>query len=99
MEVSRREFLRYASGAGAGTALGGIVGLGLTLAPARAKAQRLRIKDSRTVPSICPRAFICSVMSAEAGAAVTAQVSAAAMRRLELMERSRRTPGALGDIQ
>jgi formate dehydrogenase major subunit len=58
MEVSRREFLRYASGAGAGTALGGIVGLGLTLAPARAKAQRLRIKDSRTVPSICP---FCSV--------------------------------------
>ena len=54
MEVSRREFIRYASGAGAGTALGGLVGLGLTLAPARAKAQLLRIKDSRTVPSICP---------------------------------------------
>ena len=58
MEVSRREFLRYAAGAGAGTALGGLVGLGLTLAPARAKAQQLRIKDSRTVPSICP---FCSV--------------------------------------
>ena len=58
MEVSRRQFLRYAAGAGAGTALGGLVGLGLTLAPARAKAQQLRIKDSRTVPSICP---FCSV--------------------------------------
>ena len=58
MEVSRREFLRYSAGAGAGTALGGLVGLGLTLAPARAKAQQLRIKDSRTVPSICP---FCSV--------------------------------------
>jgi formate dehydrogenase major subunit len=58
MEVSRRQFLRYSAGAGAGTALGGLVGLGLTLAPARAKAQQLRIKDSRTVPSICP---FCSV--------------------------------------
>ena len=56
MDVSRRQFLRYS--AGAGTALGGLVGLGLTLAPARAKAQQLRIKDSRTVPSICP---FCSV--------------------------------------
>ncbi|MEO6210996.1 MAG: molybdopterin-dependent oxidoreductase [Gemmatimonadaceae bacterium] len=58
MELSRRDFLRYTAGAGAGTALGGIVGLGLTLAPARAKAQVLRIKGSKTVPSICP---FCSV--------------------------------------
>ena len=58
MEVSRREFLRYTAGAGAGTALGGLVGLGLALAPARAKAQELRIKDSKTVPSVCP---FCSV--------------------------------------
>src|SRR5687768_6694415 len=58
MEATRREFLRYATGAGVGTALGGLAGLGLTLAPARAKAQALRIKDSRTVPSICP---FCSV--------------------------------------
>jgi formate dehydrogenase major subunit len=58
MQVSRREFIRYSTGAGAGTALGGLVGLGLTLAPARAKAQLLRIKDSRTIPSICP---FCSV--------------------------------------
>jgi formate dehydrogenase major subunit len=58
MELSRRSFLRYATGAGVGTALGGLAGLGLTLAPARAKAQALRIKDSKTVPSICP---FCSV--------------------------------------
>src|SRR5687767_4747726 len=58
MEATRREFLRYATGAGVGTALGGLAGLGLTLAPARAKAQALRIKDSKTVPSICP---FCSV--------------------------------------
>lgn len=58
MELTRRDFLRYTAGAGAGTALGGIVGLGLALAPARAKAQELRIKGSKTVPSICP---YCSV--------------------------------------
>jgi formate dehydrogenase major subunit len=58
MELSRRSFLRYATGAGVGTALGGLSGLGLSLAPARARAQALRIKDSTTVPSICP---FCSV--------------------------------------
>src|SRR5918912_1329787 len=58
MQLSRRDFLRYAAGAGASTALGGLAGLGLTLAPARAKAQALRIKDSTTVLSICP---FCSV--------------------------------------
>ncbi len=58
MDLSRRDFLRYTAGAGAGTALGGIVGMGLTLAPARARAQVLRIKGSKTVPSICP---FCSV--------------------------------------
>ena len=58
MTVSRREFLRVSTGAGAGTALGGMLGLGITLAPARARAQELRIKDSTTVPSICP---FCSV--------------------------------------
>src|SRR5919199_4263368 len=58
MALSRRDFLRYAAGAGAGTSLGGLAGLGMTLAPARAKAQALRIKDSKTVPRICPS---CSV--------------------------------------
>ena len=58
MQLSRRDFLRHAAGAGAATALGGLAGLGLTLAPARAKAQALRIRDSKTVPSICP---FCSV--------------------------------------
>src|SRR6266496_4641160 len=58
MQVSRRDFLRVSVGAGAGTAIGGMVGLGLTLAPARARAQELRIKDAKTVPSICP---FCSV--------------------------------------
>ena len=34
MQVSRRDFLRVTAGAGAGTAIGGLVGLGATLAPA-----------------------------------------------------------------
>ena len=58
MTVSRREFLRVSTSAGAGTALGGMLGLGISLAPARARAQELRIKDTRTVPSICS---FCSV--------------------------------------
>ena len=58
MQVSRRDFLRVTAGAGAGTAIGGLVGLGATLAPARAEAQQLRIKDAKSVPSICP---FCSV--------------------------------------
>lgn len=58
MDLTRRELLRYAVGSGAGTALGGLAGLGLSLAPVKARAQALRITDSKTVPSICP---FCSV--------------------------------------
>lgn len=58
MDLTRRELLRYAVGSGAGTALGGLAGLGLSLAPAKARAQALRITDAKTVPSICP---FCSV--------------------------------------
>src|SRR5438105_4573415 len=54
----RRDFLRLTASAGAGTAIGGLVGLGVTLAPAMARAQELRIKDAKTTPSICP---FCSV--------------------------------------
>lgn len=58
MDLSRRDFLRCSGAAGIGTALGGLAGLGLSLAPARARAQELRIRDSVTVPSVCP---YCSV--------------------------------------
>lgn len=58
MQLNRRDFVRLTAGAGSGTALGGLVGLGVSLAPARARAQELRIKDAKTVPSICP---FCSV--------------------------------------
>jgi formate dehydrogenase major subunit len=58
MDVSRRDFLRSSTTAAASTALGGLVGLGVSLAPATARAQELRIKDAKVVPSVCP---YCSV--------------------------------------
>jgi formate dehydrogenase major subunit len=58
MDVTRRDFLRASTTAAAGTALGGLVGLGADLAPTVARAQELRIKEARAVPSLCP---YCSV--------------------------------------
>ncbi len=58
MDVSRRDFLRVSTGVAGGTALGGLTGLGASLAPTLARAQELRIKGARTTPSICP---YCSV--------------------------------------
>jgi formate dehydrogenase major subunit len=58
VDVTRRDFLRAATAAGSGTALGGLVGLGADLRPTVARAQELRIRDARAVPSICP---YCSV--------------------------------------
>jgi formate dehydrogenase major subunit len=58
MEVSRRKFLQVSSGVAAGSALGGLTGLGANLAPTLARAQELRIKDAKTTPSVCP---YCSV--------------------------------------
>ena len=43
---------------GVGTALGSLVGLGLPLDAAAARAQELRIKDAKATPSVCP---YCSV--------------------------------------
>lgn len=58
MEMSRRTFLRLMTGAGGGTALSGLIAAGVTLAPAMARAQGLRISDAKTTPSVCP---YCSV--------------------------------------
>jgi formate dehydrogenase major subunit len=58
MEVSRRDFLRFSVAAGTGTALSGLVGSGVSLAPTVARAQELRIKGAKTTPSLCP---YCSV--------------------------------------
>jgi formate dehydrogenase major subunit len=58
MDVSRRSFLKVSGGVASGTALGGLAGLGANLAPILAQAEELRVKNAKTVPSICP---YCSV--------------------------------------
>ncbi len=58
MVLTRRQFLQSTLGAGTGTALGSLLGLGVSLAPAVARAQELRIKEAKATPSICP---YCSV--------------------------------------
>jgi formate dehydrogenase major subunit len=58
MDISRRGFLRASAGTATGTAIAGLAGLGANLAPTLARAQELRIKDAKTVPSVCP---YCSV--------------------------------------
>jgi formate dehydrogenase major subunit len=50
MPVSRRDFFRVS----AGTALGGLVALGIDLAPSRARAAQLRIRDAKAHPGVCP---------------------------------------------
>src|SRR5688572_2292595 len=58
MEISRRDVLRLSVAGGGGTALGGLIGSGVNLAPVVAQAQSLRIKDAKVTPSVCP---FCSV--------------------------------------
>lgn len=58
MDVSRRDFLRLSLAAGTGTALGSLIGSGVNLGPAIARAQELRIKGAKVTPSVCP---YCSV--------------------------------------
>src|SRR5713101_6367357 len=58
MDLSRRDFFNLSAGAVTGTALGGLAGLGVSLAPTLARAQELRIKHAKATPSVCP---YCSV--------------------------------------
>src|SRR5438094_9111392 len=58
MDLSRRDFLKSSGSAFTGTALGGLVGVGASLAPILAQAQELRIKHAKAIPSVCP---YCSV--------------------------------------
>jgi formate dehydrogenase major subunit len=58
MELSRREFLKLSTSGAAGTALAGLIGVGADLTPTIARAETLRIKDAKAVPSVCP---YCSV--------------------------------------
>ncbi|MDI3341892.1 MAG: hypothetical protein QJR03_15310, partial [Sphaerobacter sp.] len=52
--LSRRGLLRVMAGAVAGTAVGGLAGLGADIRPAVVRAQQLRIKEAKTYPSVCP---------------------------------------------
>lgn len=54
MEVSRRDVLRLSLAGGGGTALGGLIGSGVNLAPVVLQAQQLRIAQAKATPSVCP---------------------------------------------
>jgi len=58
MEISRRDVLRLSLAGGSATALGGLIGAGVDLAPVVARAQQLRIAKAKATPSVCP---FCSV--------------------------------------
>jgi formate dehydrogenase major subunit len=58
MEISRRDVLRLSVAGGGATALGGLIGSGVNLAPVVAHAQELRIANAKVTPSVCP---FCSV--------------------------------------
>src|SRR2546423_7546396 len=58
MDLSRRDLFKVSAGVFTGTALGGLAGLGASLAPTLAQAQEPRIKHAKAVPSVCP---YCSV--------------------------------------
>jgi formate dehydrogenase major subunit len=58
MDISRRGFFKATAASATGTALAGLSGLGANLAPTLARAAELRIKNAKTVPSLCP---YCSV--------------------------------------
>jgi formate dehydrogenase major subunit len=58
MDLSRRDFFKLSAGTVTGTALGGVAGLGVSLAPTLAQAQTLRIEKAKATPSVCP---YCSV--------------------------------------
>ncbi len=54
LDISRRDFFKVSASAAAGTAVGGLAGLGADLSPAVARAEQLRIRDAKAFPSVCP---------------------------------------------
>ncbi len=54
MTVSRREFLSVSSKAGAGAALAGLAGFGVSMRPIEAYAKELRVKEAKVFPGVCP---------------------------------------------
>src|ERR687892_1569018 len=51
MSLSRRDFLRFSAGAGSGVLVGA---RGLDLAPVKAYAASIRIKEAKVFPGVCP---------------------------------------------
>ena len=87
MDISRRAFFTTAAASAAGTALGGLAGFGASLAPAVARAEELRIKNAKTVPSLCP---YCSV-----GCATLVHVTDGKITNIEGDPRSPHNEGSL----
>lgn len=87
MEVSRRAFFKVSAASAAGTALGGLAGFGANLAPTLARADELRIKNAKTVPSLCP---YCSV-----GCATLVHVTDGKITNIEGDPRSPHNEGSL----
>jgi formate dehydrogenase major subunit len=87
MDLSRRGFFKSAAATAAGTAIGGLAGFGATLAPALARAEELRIKSAKTVPSLCP---YCSV-----GCATLVHTIAGKITNIEGDPRSPHNEGSL----
>ncbi len=54
MGISRRAFLKGGGAAGAGVVASQLADLGADLQPTKARAQTLRIRGAKQVPSICP---------------------------------------------
>jgi formate dehydrogenase major subunit len=54
MKVTRRQFLKFSSGAVGTTVAAEVAGLGFNTASAQAAAGKVPIKTGRQVPSICP---------------------------------------------
>ena len=54
MKGTRRQFLKFSSGAVGATVAAEVGGLGISTAAAQARAEKLPIKSGRQVPSVCP---------------------------------------------
>ena len=71
MAISRRDLLRFSIAGGGATALGGLVGSGVNLAPLVAHAQSMRIAKATVTPSVCP---FCAVGCAQLVHTVDGQI-------------------------
>src|SRR3954462_21892 len=87
-QLSRRKFLQVSgSTVAGGTALGSLLGVGASLAPATARAQALRIREAKATPSVCP---YCSV-----GGALSVHTTGTASVNIEGDKRSPHNEGCL----